>query len=284
MDIKSLYDGKTYFGNLCKESKSYLNTILQYIQDEFQAGDPCIITSQIPYLQLQNSMARIRSKIYENHSIPKFLFPILEEWNVDPNDVYLDLLRLRCVPNGFHLMQGAESVQYIHRDSWYANPENQINLWIPITKVELGSGFSLYPSYFKKSIQNNSSMFLYDHWLETGGFQTSATHPRIGEKIFPKPTEQVSDPNVLSVSGDFGDYFLFASHHLHGTNDNTQGYSRFSLEVRLVIGDHIKNHIGPINYDNGSKGSTLYEMKQLLEGKVLPIEVIQSYVKSSALL
>lgn len=283
MEINSLYEGKTHFGKLTKESKSYLTPIHKYIQYEFPSGDPCLLTSQIPYPQLQKGMAKIRSKIYENHSISKFLFPILDEWNLDPNDVYLDLLRLRCVPNGFHQLEGAESVQYIHRDPWYANPENQINLWLPITKVELGSGFSLYPFYFKNPIENNSHSFDYRHWMETGGFQTSYHHPKIGEKIFPKPSKPVSDPNPLSVAGDFGDYFIFASHHLHGTNDNTQGHSRFSLEVRLVIGEHIKNKIGPKNIDNGSKGTTLYEMKQLVTGEVLPTEVIESFVNQSGL-
>ncbi|TGL70697.1 hypothetical protein [Leptospira jelokensis] len=284
MEIISLYEGHTDFGKLSQRSKTNLNPIHQYIQDEFQTGDPCLLSSQMPFLQLQNVMAKIRHKIYENHSIANFLIPILEEWNVDPNDVYVDLFRLRCVPNGFHQMEGAESVQFLHRDPWYANPENQINLWLPITKVELGSGFSLYPSYFLNPVENNSHSFDYEHWIETGGFQTSSDHPKIGEKVFPKPTSPVSDPNPLSVAGDFGDYFIFASHHLHGTNDNSQGYSRFSLEVRFVIGEHIKNQIGPKNIDNASKGTTLYEMKNLVNGEVLPTDVIGSYVRQSVLL
>ncbi|TGM33716.1 hypothetical protein [Leptospira biflexa] len=283
MDIQSLYEGKTTFGKLSKESKSYLYPIHKYIQDEFPKGNPSIVTSQIPYLQLQNSMFQIRNRIYQDQSIPKFLYPILEEWNVDLNDVYVDLLRLRCVPNGFHNLEGTESVQFLHRDPWYANPENQINIWIPITKVELGSGFSLYPSYFLNPVENNSHLFDYEHWNETGGFQTSSNHPKISEKIFPKPSVSISDPNPLSVSGDFGDYFIFASHHLHGTSDNTQGYSRFSLEVRFVIGEHIKHHLGPKNIDNASSGTTLYEMKQLITGEIMPTDLIQSYVKESAL-
>lgn len=284
MDILSLYEGRTSFGTLSNESKAFLNPIHKYIREEFSSGDPTLLSSNISFETLQISMAKIRSRIYKNRSIKGFLVPILEEWNLDPKDIYVDLFRLRCVPNGFHLLEGAESVQYIHRDSWYANPENQINLWIPITKVELGSGFSLYPSYFKKPILNNSSLFLYDHWKETGGFQTSSTHPRLREKIFPKPLEKVSDPHPISVFGDFGDYFIFASHHLHGTSDNTQGYSRFSLEVRFVLGEHVKHHLGPKNWDNGSQGTTLYDMKQLETGAILPSEVIQSYVNQSALL
>ncbi|MCW7466801.1 hypothetical protein ND864_13870 [Leptospira levettii] len=284
MDILSLYEGNTYQGSLSNESKSFLNPIHNYINEEFSNGIPTLVSSEISYPELQSSMAKIRSRIYENVSIKGFLFPILEEWKVDTNDVYVDLFRLRCVPNGFHTLEGAKSVQYIHRDPWYANPQNQINLWIPITKVELGSGFSLYPSYFRKPIQNNSSLFQYEHWKKTGGFQTSMTHPRISEKVFPKPSLEVKDPNPLSVYGDFGDYFIFASHHLHGTNDNTQGCSRFSLEVRLVIGEHTKGHIGPKNVDNQSQGTTLYEMKHLMSGGILATEIIQSYVKGSALL
>ncbi|MCW7503086.1 hypothetical protein [Leptospira paudalimensis] len=284
MDILSLYQGKTYKGSLSNESKSFLNPIHNYIKEEFSKGIPTIESSAIAYPELQTSMANIRSRIYENVSIKGFLFPILEEWNVDTNDVYVDLFRLRCVPNGFHTLECAKSVQYIHRDPWYANPQNQINLWLPITNVELGSGFSLYPSYFEKPISNNSSLFEYEHWKETGGFQTNTTHPRIGEKIFPQPLVEVNDPNPLSVYGDFGDYFIFASHHLHGTNDNTQGYSRFTLEVRFVIGEHTEQHLGPKNIDNESQGTTLFDMKHLLTGEILPSEVIQSYVNESALL
>ncbi|XDD42136.1 hypothetical protein AB3N58_12630 [Leptospira sp. WS60.C2] len=283
MEIETLYSGTTVCGKLNQKSKSFLNPIHTYIKEEFSSGDPCLLSSQIPYDVLQVSMAKIRKRIYENQKIKGFLFPILEDLNLDPEDVYVDLFRLRCVPNEFHLKEEASSVQFLHRDPWYANPQNQINLWVPITKVELGAGFAVYPSYFAKPLENNSHLFDLHHWKETGGFQAYASHPRMSEKVFPRPVGNVQDPDVFSVSGDFGEYFIFSSQHLHGTENNTQGCSRFSLEVRFVVGEHVKKCLSPRNVDNRSKGTTLSEMTQLLSGHVLPDHIIQSYANQSAL-
>ncbi|PJZ44493.1 hypothetical protein [Leptospira brenneri] len=282
MLLESLFVGETFSGKFPNESYPFLNTIKQYINEEFSEGDPVIISSQIPYLALAERMKRIRTRIYQNLSLKNYLFPLFESWGMAPTDVYVDLFRLRCVPDGFHKNEGSLSVLYIHRDSWYANPENQINIWIPITTVRPGAGFILYPSYFDLPISNDSHLFDYSHWMETGGFQET-THSRLAEKIFPKPDFSPNDPKRFSVSGGFGDYFLFSSHHLHGTEENNQGFSRFSLEIRFVLGETIRNHRGPKNTDNGSTGTTLYDMPQIITGEKLPDEVIQSYVISSAL-
>ncbi|TGL88710.1 hypothetical protein EHQ68_08710 [Leptospira congkakensis] len=282
MLLESLFAGETFSGKFPKHSFPFLNTIKQYINEEFSEGDPIVVSSAIPYLDLVERMKQIRTRVYENSALKVSLFPLFESFGMDPNDIYVDLFRLRCVPSGFHNAVGSESVLYIHRDSWYANPENQINVWIPITLVKPGAGFILYPSYFQKAIPNNSNLFDYHHWMETGGFQTT-THSRLAEKVFPRPDLIPEDPNRFSVFGDFGEYFLFSSHHLHGTEENNQGFSRFSLEIRLVLGEAIRNHLGPKNTDNCSTGSTLYDMKNLITGEILPNEVIQSYANASAL-
>lgn len=283
MLLESLFAGETFSGRFPNVSYPFLNTIKQYINEEFSEGDPVVVSSQISYLELVRRMKQIRSRIYEDQSLKLYLFPLFESFGMDPNDVYVDLFRLRCVPNGFHTASGSESVLYIHRDPWYANPENQINLWIPITLVKPGAGFAIYPSYFSTPISNNSHLFDYSHWIETGGFQTS-THSRLAEKVFPKPDTFPNDPHRFSVSGDFGDYFLFSSHHLHGTEENNQGFSRFSLEIRLVLGEAIRNHKGPKNTDNHSTGTTLFDMKQIKTGEILSQDIIQNYVKTSAFL
>lgn len=281
MLLESLFAGETFSGRFPNPSFLFLDTIKQYINEEFSEGNPVVISSQIPYFELVERMKQIRTRIYENHDLRFYLSPLFESFGMDPDDVYADLFRLRCVPNGFHTMSGSEAVLYIHRDPWYANPENQINLWIPITYVKPGAGFAIYPSYFTNAIANNSRLFDYSHWIETGGFQTS-THPRLAEKVFPKPDTFPKDPNRFSVSGNFGDYFLFSSHHLHGTEENHQGFSRFSLEIRFVLGEAIRNHRGPKNMDNHSTGTTLFDMKHLKTGEILSRDIIQSYVMSSA--
>ncbi|MCW7482762.1 hypothetical protein [Leptospira kanakyensis] len=282
MLLERLFVGETLSGLFPDPSFPFLKTIKDYINEEFSEGDPVFVSSSIPYLDLASRMEKIRTRIYENLSLKTFLYPLFESSGMDPFDVYVDLFRLRCVPNGFHNQPGSESVLYIHRDSWYANPENQINIWIPITLVNPGAGFTLYPSYFQNPIPNNSHLFDYKHWLETGGFQAT-THSRLAEKIFPKPNLKPMDPKQFSVSGDFGEYFLFSSHHLHGTEENNLGFSRFSMEIRFVLGSVIRNHFGPENTDNRSTGTTLYEMKNLIDGRILPSEVIQNYVNAAVL-
>lgn len=280
-NLNDILNGSIFKTSLPSSYHFFLNTILYKIHNYFPEGDPTVISSELEFYELNRRMNLLRKEIYADTEIPKLFIGILQYLKIPVANFYSDLFRLRCVPSFFHTNERAKSVSYLHRDPWYANPQCQLNFWIPLTSVKEGCGFGIYPGYFEKSITNDSDKFDYSHWLQTGGFQANS-HPRLSEKVFPKPIKGIKTEDEISLYGEFGDVLLFSSHHLHGTQNNTMSKSRFTLEIRFVLSDWILDGKGPKNVDNYSKGSTLFEMKNLLTN--LPIEnsVIWDYVTKSA--
>lgn len=255
----------------------FLDALHSKIKSAFPEGEPELISTGLPFLSLNKRMNDLRASVYADRNIKNKFIPILEYLEIPVDEFYSDLFRLRCVPSFFHKKEGSELVQYLHRDPWYANPQCQLNFWIPLSDVSPGSGFGIYPEYFQKPIQNNSYQFDYNHWLETGGFQANES-PKLQEKIFPKPDRFPDNSISESIYGSFGDVIVFSSHHLHGTQDNVMNRSRFSLEIRFVLKEWIQNKLGPKNLDNFSKGSTLGEMRQIQTDETLDENLIRDYV------
>lgn len=83
-----------------------------------------------------------------------------------------------------------------HRDSDYNHPKEEINIWLPITKV-----------------QNTASMQI---------------ESEIGKEDF-KP-----------VNLEYGKFLIFNSELLHGNVVNKEGYTRFSMDFRIMFKSNYK--------------------------------------------
>lgn len=221
-------------------------------------------------------MIHLRSQVKDNIVVPTAFFPVWQELGLNPQEIYLDAIRIRCVPDRFQEIEEAGPVAFIHRDPWYANPQCQFNLWIPVYSVPKEAGFRIYPSYFDKPILNNSNRFDYKEWLDAGGFQSTSKNSVVPQ-TFPSPQTNPIEPSPLDVFADEGEMFLFSSHHLHGTSPNTSGLARFSLEIRFVLESHLVDGLGPPKIDNQSKGSTLLHMCRLTDSKPVSDQLIKHY-------
>lgn len=163
----------------------------------------------------------------------------------------IDRFRLRSVSPGAHHQPEAAAVFYAHRDTWYANPQAQINLWMPLHDVSGQDSFQFFPEFFDRAVANDSETFDFDRFVAVGGFQNSAArsaHPRwlVDQPVPGQPVELKA-----------GHCLLFAAAHLHGTLPNLSQQVRFSIDLRLV---HKEDHAcgrGAPNADNRSRGSSI---------------------------
>src|SRR5690606_27863436 len=64
-----------------------------------------------------------------------------------PDAFAIDRLRLRGVPPGGPPTAAARAAWAIHRDTWYANPPAQVNLWIPLADVRPETSVQIYPRH-----------------------------------------------------------------------------------------------------------------------------------------
>ncbi|MBS2038634.1 hypothetical protein JST97_26880 [bacterium] len=173
----------------------------------------------------------------------------LLEQGLELDHFLLDRFRLRGVAPGADAIPAAVAAFYAHRDCWYANPQAQINLWLPLHDVDGSCSFGFYPEYFQHPVENDSERFDYGQFLSDGGFQSttqSLVHPRWLANQQPEPPY----PVVLKR----GEFLLFAASHLHRTLPNRCGRIRFSLDMRLVHREDHLCHRGAPNCDNRSRG------------------------------
>lgn len=174
----------------------------------------------------------------------------LEGLNIPLGEFIIDRFRLRGVAPGAQHIAAATPAFYAHRDTWYANPQAQINVWMPLHEVTPENSFGFYPEWFARPADNDSARFDYAEFVAGGGFQNTAqtVHPRwLGEN--PAPTRAITMPA--------GQLLLFAAAHLHRTLPNLTDQTRFSIDLRLVHrGDH-QQGVGAPNVDNGSRGDAM---------------------------
>ncbi len=185
-----------------------------------------------------------------------FLEKFLNE--IFPNDdLYYDVPRLRAVTTYGHTMPEARPAYFVHRDSWYANPEVQINLWAALSEITEKNCFAFYPEYFQKSVKNNSRKFDLDKWNANGGFQSTV------RKIYPRAFFGHEKPKERLFSCSKYDVLIFSADHLHGTRPNLSGKTRFSTDLRVVLKRHAEKNPFRGAKDNFSKGTMLSSMKYL---------------------
>lgn len=210
---------------------------------------------------LYKTINKIRDTL-KNQNFDEVLKKTLLEANFPEGLYLLDKIRLRAVIPQAHKVPEAKPAYDLHRDTWYANPQNQINLWLPLTVITKETSPYFYPEYFQKSIPNNSNSFDYDEFKNQGGWQKN------GAKLFPTtPQENLPNPHILSCSLSQG--FAFSAHHLHQTRPNLTSKIRWSIDFRIIC-QNTKDKAP--NTDNQSTGdaSKDYQPLEVLSSSVHP--------------
>ena len=172
-------------------------------------------------------------------------------------EMRLDALRLRCVMHDGHESSAAERAYAAHRDTWFGNPEAQVNIWLPVFDVSADETFTFYPSYFAAPIKNSSGGFDYDDWMGKVGWQGAKSVQKSVEIDYPQVLEEIRDDKAFGFAAKAGEMIVFAAAHLHQTVKNASGRTRFSLDFRAVhMPDHLAGRGAP-NVDNASRPDAL---------------------------
>jgi hypothetical protein len=212
-------------------------------------------------------LTALRRSLLGDPRIPALVRDVLDSSGWDLERTYLDALRLRAVPSGGHRVPGAGAAYLAHRDSWYANPPAQANLWIALVDVAEEEAFGFHPGYWERPIANSSAGFDYGAWNALGGWQ--AHHDR---KHYPTVDESIDGPCVRLAVPAAGT-LLFSGTHLHGTLGHDSGRTRWSLELRTVHLDDVLEQQPRRNLDNRSTGTTLRDLRRASDLAPFPEEV-----------
>lgn len=205
------------------------------------------------FADMQPAMGEIRAHLATEACYRDAQTEILAAAGFAPAELAIDALRLRCVMNNGHLNKGSGLAYSAHRDTWFGNPQAQVNFWMALHDVTPEQSFTFYPGLFNRAVPNASQGFSYDSWMDKRGWQGMKSNAPTDYPEAMQPT----DPAAFSFSAAAGDMIVFSAAQLHQTVKIDCGITRYSLDFRAVhLGDHAAG-VGAPNADNGSRPEAL---------------------------
>jgi nitrite reductase/ring-hydroxylating ferredoxin subunit len=95
-----------------------------------------------------------------------------------------------------------------HRDGWYRCPENAINIWVAVGRVERGNGMSLYPDVYDRPVRRSANGRI-EHGQPLG--------QRVNFELEP------------------GEALIFHGKHLHSSELNHTHNTRYVVSFRITL-------------------------------------------------
>jgi len=157
---------------------------------------------------------------------------VLHEVGMDSATAYWDWLYLRVQP---HADQTPAGTLGVHRDTWSSNVLAQTNWWTPIYPITAERTVAFYPAYWKRPMPNTSADWDLDQ--------------PDGRPLVPVPSGPVDTAGEVRVVIEPGDLLCFSGAQLHASVPNTSGVTRFSVEVRTVGLDDVRQARGAPDVD-----------------------------------
>ena len=202
-------------------------------------------------------LSAARQQLAKDPEVQALVFGALHQWKFDPQDCLIDRPRIRANQPGLASIVAAAPALYAHRDTWYANPQSQLNVWLALSDAPLETGFAIYPSVFATAVPNDSAAFHFDDFRREVGWQrlqppASASYPRaLGD-------DRSSD-NATVIAPKQGRVVLFSAAHLHRTLAHRVPKIRWSIDFRVVAKSDLTRGAGAPNVDNASTGDASSE-------------------------
>lgn len=205
------------------------------------------IHEAVPVENIWQKMTFLRQHMAEYPPYHALMREIIIDAGFMPAENVYDVLRLRAVLHNGHGNPAAAKAYSLHRDTWYGNPQAQINWWIPLHDVSEKDSFSFFPGYFKSGIKNTSADFDYKGWIANVGWQ-NAKGGR--DTAYPRALENPEARDRKGFSCKAGDMIVFSAAQAHQTAENTTQLTRFSVDFRTVHLLDMSKGVGAPNVDN----------------------------------
>lgn len=251
---KKIYSGAIYKNNSSKESNELTQAVLAIVQEK--CGNDYRFIHSRPQEEAFRLIYEMKNRVYKNSEL-LFLLQnfLLQSGLIDPEaEYYIDPPRLRVILHEGHLNHKTKIAYAAHRDTWYANSQSQINIWLALHDVSEIETLSFFPDYFDQPVTNDSAKFNYDRWISEVGFGNSQSG---NTNFYPTAVPILPEIKQASFSVSASEPILFSASHLHASNPNSSGLTRFSIDFRFVHAADHEQGLGAPNKDNASSGSAL---------------------------
>lgn len=252
VDRDALFAGSTLLVET-PEAAPLLGLARSCLASAFDVDDPRLAERVLTPDDWFQRVGRARAAFAASEWLPA-VRAMLPSLGFDPATTALDRPRLRAVHSGMHRIAAAAPAFFAHRDTWYANPSQQVNVWCPLFPVVPAETFELFPEVFARAVANDSECFDLLQFERDAGFQGAPSGPGA---IYPRALHSAEWGRAADVAPAVGSVFVFSGAHLHRTLSHDLGHTRFSLDFRCVDLRDVASGRGAPNVDDRSRGSTL---------------------------
>jgi len=212
-------------------------------------GDPTTIQERLDEADYLELVGQAQHEFRASQEPKTLFFKALMQVGVDPGTTYWDHFPLRAVPYGGTHTGGRCGWVDVHRDSWGATIDAQLNWWAPIYSLTPKRSMAFYPEYWQRPLANDTATWSIDEYIRQRN-ELPNKERKVAYSSVPLPSEAVDDSHVCPVMLEPGDLLCFSSTHLHGSVQNTTDRTRFSVEMRTVNINEVLEGNGAPNVDN----------------------------------
>lgn len=214
--------------------------------------------------ELKEAIAEAKDRLAADATLRQALIETYFKAIYSSPETLFEVPRLRVVKPIFDSQARAKAGQDFpaafaaHRDTWYANPTSQINLWVALHDVKATETFVFYPQLFKQVVQNGSARFEYEKFKTQAGFGNSQWY---SADLYPYASQDLSSQDEHSFALKQGEAILFAADHLHRTLAHDSEEMRFSLDLRGCLPTDSEAGLCAPGIDNQSKGNAICDYR-----------------------
>jgi len=187
-----------------------------------------------------------------------------EAVGVDVKRTFWDRLRLRVQTSNPAYSAGRTMTLPAHRDTWGSNMMAQINWWMPVYPVTAGRTVAIHTEHFTRPIANTSDTWSFEA-LKARRSTGDTTYPNL-----PVATESPDPTMAHPIVVDPGTLVAFSSAHLHASVPNRTGLVRYSIGVRTVDIDDVRQGLGAPNVDGHARGVRTEWFRRVTDRLPLP--------------
>jgi hypothetical protein len=262
----SLYSGDVFLYLPCPPAVELVRLAASMAEEAFAPRDPQQAQFDMPVAEYEALLRELKPAFIHHPRTMEIIRDMLINFGCDPEATYSDFPRLRTSTSGGYLTTGIAYAFRPHRDTWYSSPQCQVNWWLPVFPLSDDNGLGFHPQYWSKPVKNNSRHFNYSKWDHDG-------RPRVE----PNPEEDVDVSDEYRPIVAPGGVILFSGSQLHSSVPNTSGRTRFSIDIRVVNIDDVREHRGAPNVDSAARGTNMRDFMRLSDFSHVPSDLVEEY-------
>jgi Phytanoyl-CoA dioxygenase (PhyH) len=273
---KRLYEGQVFVFSPLASSIALCEFAREMVQDAFGSVDAREAEYRLSTDEYVAILAKLKPKFVHHPQSKQLLQRLLGEMGCDLSKTYLDVPRLKTIPNVGRHSSGLTYAIHPHRDTWYSAPFCQLNWWLPIYDIGSANALAFHPRYWSQPVRNGSTRFNHYRWNKYGR-KAAADDPEKYLQDQPCPEEPIELELQVRLISPAGGILLFSGAQLHSAVPNTSGQTRFSIDFRTVHLDDVLNKVGAPNIDSAATGTSLRDFLRGTDLSRIPDEIAGLY-------